>query len=633
MDHLYGYVVLDEEIIKLLERPEFYDEILRLGEISHLGLIGKIFRLARHSKWEHCVGLYHLTRRFKDINESKHNIGDIHGHSLLAAAILHGIGHLPIAYPSEWAVLTVFELEPGKCKEIVKELQRVERMICKNCVENCRQRIFSERRVQELVWWLSAAKVAKVAKASNWFKKQQTFDVYDIIKYMVCPKKLGCRLLRDLDVMDFVQRDLFNLALANVKIHTEHLFDRISIANDQIGRRVVFPPEWSLIEDLHRYLDNNVYYHPAVQAAEMIWAKTLTCSILDERLSFQDLIDKTDEAAIAIVEQKCRKNLRRFAGISKAIERCSQEGFVRPSSFSRYFGSDKSLTLLESEFIGLDNHDWPRLDKQEGVYVMMRPDKDEEDIFHADIVCDDVERNAAHYLRTVGRLSEPFGEAKIDRREEIMGWLFGGKASIDWLKYRNLLKPAIESYADEEHIDYRLDYFLTDEDLAYMLYCDRMRHKLPDDHQENIERFTVICLQYASHLHSDAYEGIVSRLPRTSNCEGELRSHSLELRPYLRNVIRKVRKKHFHWHMPSLTIEPSGSQKTFELDGVSVEVGIIGPARVRLYMCTISGSSGKEEKDTLKLKRASDILEDRFGNSLDVFQYFNGQLIKGPRRH
>jgi HD superfamily phosphohydrolase len=85
----------------IVDTPEFQ----RLAEISQLGLVAKVYPGARHTRFEHALGVYHnallylrqlcLDPRFVSLIDAKS------AELLIASSLLHDLGHWPFCHPIE----------------------------------------------------------------------------------------------------------------------------------------------------------------------------------------------------------------------------------------------------------------------------------------------------------------------------------------------------------------------------------------------------------------------------------------------------------------------------------------------------------------------------------------------------
>lgn len=80
-------------------------EFQRLNEISQLGLVSKIYPGARHTRFEHALGVYHNALRYlQQLGKDPRFREIVDSHSaeiLIAASLLHDLGHWPFCHPIE----------------------------------------------------------------------------------------------------------------------------------------------------------------------------------------------------------------------------------------------------------------------------------------------------------------------------------------------------------------------------------------------------------------------------------------------------------------------------------------------------------------------------------------------------
>lgn len=97
-DSLYDLIPLPAEAAEILASPPF----LRLDGIQQLGFVSRVWPGARHSRFEHSLGVMHLMRAgLEYLVECGARIDDETARTALAAALLHDIGHYPFSHAIE----------------------------------------------------------------------------------------------------------------------------------------------------------------------------------------------------------------------------------------------------------------------------------------------------------------------------------------------------------------------------------------------------------------------------------------------------------------------------------------------------------------------------------------------------
>jgi HD superfamily phosphohydrolase len=90
-DPIHDYIELDDLALALIETPQ----VQRLRRIRQLGFSNLVYPGANHTRFEHSLGVYHLAKHLvKQVDEQQRN-------ELLAAALLHDIGHGPFSHATE----------------------------------------------------------------------------------------------------------------------------------------------------------------------------------------------------------------------------------------------------------------------------------------------------------------------------------------------------------------------------------------------------------------------------------------------------------------------------------------------------------------------------------------------------
>lgn len=90
-DPIHDYIELDELALALIDTPQ----VQRLRRVKQLGFSNLVYPGANHTRFEHSLGVYHLAGHLiKQVDEHQRN-------ELLAAALLHDIGHGPFSHATE----------------------------------------------------------------------------------------------------------------------------------------------------------------------------------------------------------------------------------------------------------------------------------------------------------------------------------------------------------------------------------------------------------------------------------------------------------------------------------------------------------------------------------------------------
>lgn len=99
-DGLYDRIPLGEPELALIGTRAF----LRLDRVQQLGFVSRIWPGAKHTRYEHSLGVLHLTRlAVAHLRESSGGgwISDEDARTVCAAALLHDIGHYPFSHAIE----------------------------------------------------------------------------------------------------------------------------------------------------------------------------------------------------------------------------------------------------------------------------------------------------------------------------------------------------------------------------------------------------------------------------------------------------------------------------------------------------------------------------------------------------
>jgi len=108
-DPVYGFITFPSELIyDIIEHPYFQ----RLRRIKQLGLSHLVYPGANHSRFHHVLGATHLmTLAVQSLKRKGVSISDAEEEAVLAAILLHDIGHGPFSHALEYDIVNSVDHE------------------------------------------------------------------------------------------------------------------------------------------------------------------------------------------------------------------------------------------------------------------------------------------------------------------------------------------------------------------------------------------------------------------------------------------------------------------------------------------------------------------------------------------
>lgn len=257
-DPIYGYITVKYEVIsKLIDTFEFQ----RLRRIKQLAGVSMIYPSAEHSRFSHCLGVYHLATTIIKSTEIANHLNEREQLLFLVSALLHDIGHGPYSHAFE----DVFETDHEK---IGAEI------------------IVNSKNITEILSEIDSEFATNVSEIL--LKKG---------KYPIIEQLISSQL--DIDRLDYLVRDTYFTGAFYGIIDVDKIIRSIRVLNNQVvfkesGLSAI---ESYLISRYHMY--NQVYFHKSVRAYELILEK-IYLRIKD--LINEGLIEKTELIAKFIKE-------------------------------------------------------------------------------------------------------------------------------------------------------------------------------------------------------------------------------------------------------------------------------------------------------------------------------------------
>jgi HD superfamily phosphohydrolase len=322
-DEIWGDVPVDKAIRTLLETAA----MSRLKGMSQIVFALYAFPAAKHTRFDHSIGVYHLTRlALKRIIDSGAYLDDRDVRSALAAALLHDVGRYPYAPAIEGIKL------PGMvpCDEVARDL-------------------IEETEVAEVLrtaWDLEPHAVFRLVARDVTEDGNDGTPVRDLT-----PTE---HLLRDLlsgsldaDTLDRLVRDASGTKVPYGMPDVEALINTLRVVGqDNRALLVVDEAGVGILQALvfARYLMHyNVYGHHALRIPAVMFLRAVQDAIQGETLTAEELARQDDAGALALVLRCADPESSSAVLVKRLIER---RPYKRALEFDERHPSYASLIRL-----------------------------------------------------------------------------------------------------------------------------------------------------------------------------------------------------------------------------------------------------------------------------------------------
>ena len=275
-DGVWGDIPASEAMRALLDTESFQ----RLRGVQQLGFTSYTFPGAHHTRFEHSIGVYHLTRlAVRRLVDSGAYLTDEEVRAVLAAALLHDVGHYPFSHAVE--ELAVPEVIPH---------------------EELSQRVVNGGEVSEVLrerWGLTPERVSRLIARTPPEGLEPTEQLLrDLLSGSL-----------DVDKLDYLVRDARYTGVPYGMVDVERLIQSLRVVSpgggpDGVETAAVLAIDESGIGALQslvfaRYLMfYNVYWHHTNRTLTVMFLRAVQDALSKERLTPEDLSMKTDAELI-----------------------------------------------------------------------------------------------------------------------------------------------------------------------------------------------------------------------------------------------------------------------------------------------------------------------------------------------
>ena len=270
-DPVWNNIWIDETALRLIDTPAFQ----RLRRVRQLGLAYLVYPGAVHTRFDHALGVYHLTGRALGRLDVAGELADLPERDttiLRLAGLLHDIGHYPFSH-------TLEELETD---------------------------LVPDDHEQAAGKFLADPEVAASLEALG-------AGVADEIHELILGRSAGplqglVSGSLDLDKIEYLTRDAQFCGVPYGDIDVDRLLDSLRLLRDPNSGRMevgVAAQGVSALESLlfAKYqMFRNVYWHHAVRAASVLFQRLVRDALTDGWASSEHIVGKGDEESLSVFE-------------------------------------------------------------------------------------------------------------------------------------------------------------------------------------------------------------------------------------------------------------------------------------------------------------------------------------------
>ncbi|HEX4561984.1 MAG TPA: HD domain-containing protein [Gemmatimonadales bacterium] len=270
-DPLWNNIRLESDAVTVVDTPA----VQRLRYVRQLGHAFLVYPGATHSRFEHCLGAYHLARRALDhLAHGDVVVAPKDAKAIRLAALLHDIGHYPFSHALEEAGLPRHEtlarrhLTGGALGDVLRDIE------------------VDAETLLPLIQGRDAVPLAGVVAGSL-----------------------------DVDKLDYLSRDAWMCGVPYGVIDVDRLLTSLTII-EKAGRPTLALHEKGLaaLESLlfAKYqMYRNVYWHHAVRSATVMFKRAVTDAIASGHVTAEGVADATDDGLLHELSRNDPRGLAR----------------------------------------------------------------------------------------------------------------------------------------------------------------------------------------------------------------------------------------------------------------------------------------------------------------------------------
>lgn len=635
LDYIHDYIIIDDKDFVLLNNDFAKKELNRLSKIAHLGLMGKLRRLARHDKLEHAYGTYWLCRQCME--KTPRLVRDVVPFRL--AGLLHGIGHAPFSYDTEYAIAKLYQVHSPTRKWVNEVFSACCEFAEDPGVIKAAERMRSHINFGMLHRWFGAFKIAKSSAS-----ELNTEIGKKVVRILVDTELFAHRLLSELDKLDHIPRDILYLAIGRIDLNFPLLLNQF---NKGQGEVLIRPNVSNIIESTSDCLCDQAYLGPEEKCLRQLLEKSIVREVMDGNHTVEELIGLDSDDAM-------ENELLRFESGGIDLEdsvRRIKAGTIKEIVSMVGDSVESSLFDVEMDLVRTNRRGIDRYHEKKGIYVQCTPNPYYTGVsafdwsisgFLASVAYDFNSASPQNVITVLSRAeqwlpSNLYGvEASFGK--DALRLLTGFDIETHLERYDDIMPQIIKQHLKTPEEEWKKELFNESWSLyeqapqIFAIYEDE--EISPIDHFiEYPQRWNNAIVRKVLDECRNTFNSMQKRRKRKTKNHDDRKDRLLEYLTYLETILRIGEKGYIGWVLPSVwLISEEDRKKVAEVDVVAlyVEKEFRSPIKIELLEVSTNESLDNKEENRKKLRNVAYQIKSRFARKVKVMGFFNGEQVVPP---
>ncbi|MCP3966652.1 MAG: hypothetical protein GY750_13240 [Lentisphaerae bacterium] len=291
-------------------------EFKRLKDIRNLGLIGYFNETGFHTKHHHLIGLHRCFQKCLKHEEKGIGLPSSYIWSFWPRICFAQAAHATLTYNTERSILLAAKIKPEFRDDLKKYFSPVFKyindkfskkeikedsgnIIVSNEIDQWFNNLIEKFQWRQLYLWNAALmlinhkKILETLDDKRNIHNEKAFDelrCFNILLNPIHQNNLECKRINSLD---YVIRDLCFIGRAGINLDVDRLLEKVNDPNDQ---------DWTLVEEIEKYLTRNVYTHPKHQLESKLFQRALAYNLISNKFSIENVFgldSMTDDKLIS----------------------------------------------------------------------------------------------------------------------------------------------------------------------------------------------------------------------------------------------------------------------------------------------------------------------------------------------